>query len=238
MIGRWPAGGWKAAGVAGGTLVCHGHLRVAPLGGLPAIGVVAAYAIGAGQYVRRNLARGTTAVVATSAIGRAIESAVVRLGATEPCVGGLVAVLAYGHAIVNRRRWSCRQAEAAVEVAGRTLAGHGHIGMEGTGVPAGEAALVTAVAIGNGNPAERFVRNVVARQATGGRVAACVATAALASHRHLAVVPGCWLPARRGVTAGTVQRCRHVRAALARRGASVMAITAVGGAVEQAVIRL
>ncbi len=66
--------------MAGRTLVCHRGLAMVPLGRLPATRAMTTQAIGRGRYMGRPLARGSTAVVAASAIGCACESAVVWLG--------------------------------------------------------------------------------------------------------------------------------------------------------------
>jgi len=151
VIGRQSAGRRKAAGVAGGTLVRHRHLRVVPFGGLPSVGVVTGHAVGAGGNVGCHLASCATSVMAAGAVGSAAEATVVRLGAAQPTTRGFVAVLAHGHAIVDSGCRACRQAETAIQVTRSTLVGHLHIGVEGPRIPAGETTLVATVAVGNGH---------------------------------------------------------------------------------------
>ena len=87
VIGRWSIRGRKASGVAGRALVGHGHLAMVPIRGLPGCGGMAADAIGRSGYVRGRLARRSTCVVATGAIGRRGESAVVHARCGQPARG-------------------------------------------------------------------------------------------------------------------------------------------------------
>jgi len=73
--------------MAGGALVRNDGLRMVPLGGLPGRGVVAAYAIDCGWDMRTQLSCRSTSVMATGAIGRAGEAAVVRFGRSPRCSG-------------------------------------------------------------------------------------------------------------------------------------------------------
>jgi len=120
MVGRGPAGRRKAASVAGRTLVSHRHLAMVPGGWLPPRCIVAADAIHTGRNVRTHLAGGGTAIVATRAIGGAVEQAVVGLGA-RPGTGRFVAVLAHRLATVDGGGRASGDTETGAHVTGRAL---------------------------------------------------------------------------------------------------------------------
>lgn len=147
-----------------------------------------------------------------------------------------MAVLADTLAAVDGCSGTRGRAKAAVQVAGCALGGHRNIGMELPRIPAAVTTFVATIAIGNGNSAERFVRNVVSAEPAGGQKATGVATAALAGHRHLAVVPVAGLPPGSGMTTGAVQRSGHVGRRLASCRAAVVAVCAIGRRGEAAVV--
>jgi hypothetical protein len=82
--------------------------------------------------------------------------------------------------------------------------------MEFAGHPAGVAALMARVAVGDRHSGEGLVRNVVYGLAVRRRIRTTVTSRALISNRHLAVVPLRRLPRRDAVAAHTVHRCWNV----------------------------
>ena len=74
----------------------------------------------------------------------------VRLGA-QPRAGRFVAAFANRLAIVNSGRGPARCSIAGAHVARRALRGNRHIGVELSWVPAGVAAFMTAVTVGDGH---------------------------------------------------------------------------------------
>jgi len=238
VIGRGTTGRREAARVAACAPAGDRGLAVVPGTGLPAGGGMAAGAIEAGLDVRRGFSAGTTAVVTAGAIGCAGETTVIGFGTACPSAGRLVAVLTGGLAVVHRRAGFARHTKGRAGVAGRALAGDGDVGMELSGVPAPVAALVAAVAVGDGYARERLVGNVVGCRSAGRWEATRVAGTALARNRRLAVVPVGWFPPRHVVAADAVCAGRDVGRCLAHGGAAVVAAGAVGGAGEQAVVGL
>ena len=236
VVGRGPASRRKATGVARRALVRNCDLAVVPCSRLPTCGGVAADAIHRSGYVRTRLACGCTAVVTTSAIGATVEQAVIRFR-PQPGAGGLVAAFANCLTVVNGGCRARRGTKAGAHMAGGALRGYRHIGVELARVPAGGAALVAAVAIGNRYTAEGLVRYVVGRGAAHRRESACMAAAALIGNWCLRVVPLGGLPAGDAVATDAVHAGGNVHARLAGGGTAVVATGAVGAVVEQAVIR-
>jgi len=236
MVGRLAVGRWIGTAVAGGTLVGHRHLRVVPLGRLPAAGVVTAHAVHTGRNVRGRFTCCSTAIVATGAIGGTVEQAVVGFGA-QPGAGGLMAALTHRLAVVDSGGGTRRRAKVAAQVAAGALGRDRHIGMELPRIPAGVAPLVAAIAVGDRHTTEGFVRNVVGRGAAGGREAAGVAGRTLVGHRSLRMVPPGRLPACGGVATDAVGAGRKVRGRLARGRTAVVAGHTIRSAGETTVVR-
>ncbi len=203
VAGRNAAGWRETTGVARRALVGNRHLGVVPFAGLPARGVMATHAICGCGHVRPRFTCGRTTVVACGAVGRRCKQGVVRLSASPRC-SGLVAILANRLAVVDGGCRLARSTEAGVGVTGGALGRYRDIGVEFTRTPACSAALVAAVAVGNGHATKRLVRYVVCRGANGGREASGVTGAALVGHRHLRVVPLGVLPASDAVAADAI----------------------------------
>ena len=227
VIGRGATCRGKATGVTGRALVRNCHLAVVPYRRFPARGGMAADAIHRSGHVRAGFAGGCIAVMATGAIGATIEQAVIGFG-TQPRAGGLVAVLAHGLTVVNRRCRARCGTKAGAHVAGCTLRGHRHIGVKLTRIPAGISPLVAAVTVADRHPSERLIRYVIGRWSIRGRKASGVAGRALVGHGHLAMVPIRGLPGCGGMAADAIGRSGYVRGSLAGRGASIVATGTIG----------
>ena len=110
--------------------------------------------------------------------------------------------------------------------------------MKLTGHPAGIAALVAGVAVGNGDASEGLVRNVIGCSAVGRRISTAVAGGALVHYRSLRMVPLAGFPSVRAMAAHAVRCSGNMVRSLAGCRATVVATGAIGGCVEQAVVRL
>ena len=101
VIRHRTVGRWIGASVTGAALVSDNRLSVVPLARRPACHVVAGAARGRCGNVGAAFARGRTAIVATRAIGRGRERAVINFG-TSPVRRRLMAGLtAPGHGCMD-----------------------------------------------------------------------------------------------------------------------------------------
>ena len=141
---RWRVGTCVACCALGGDYL----LGVVPFGGLPRVDRMTAGAFVSGWKVVGQLSSGGTAIVATAAIGGGIEKAMVRFG-RGPAGRRLVARLAVAsyRSVDGGRRFTCNTVTGC-QMAGRTLAGNRHIGVEFSGIPGCKTALVATVAVG------------------------------------------------------------------------------------------
>lgn len=225
----------KRAGVACRTLPGNRYLTMVPLGGPPGAGAVTARTVCSRGDVRGRLAGGRAAVVARGAIGRGGKQSVVRFG-TGPCAGGLVATLTNGLPCVNRAGRARSQPISRTHMARGALAGHWHVRVECTWIPAGKACPVAGVTVGDRYPRQRFVGNVVRGGAVSWRKASGMARGTLFGHHHLAMVPATGLPRLGAVAGGAVCSSGDMRAGLACRGCSVVAACTIRGGREATVV--
>lgn len=132
---------------------------------------------------------------------------------------------------------SAAGAIAGAHMAGGTLAGNRNVAVELPGIPAGKASLVATVAVGNGDPTQRFVGDVIDGRAIGRRIGTAVAGGALVGHRHLAMVPAGRLPTTGAVATKTVPTGGDMGSRLASGSAAVVAARTIGRRSEDTVVR-
>ena len=124
--------------------------------------------------------------MATRAVCGHREQAVIDLRASP--TRRTVTVFAISNSGMYRRsRLADRRREAAVMTTG-ALRGDHDIGMEAGGRPSREARFVASVAVGNDNPRQRLIGNMVDRSRISRGVSAAVASGALARNNSLRVV--------------------------------------------------
>ena len=214
--------------MASGALVGDRLLRVIPFGRFPRRSVVAAHAVCGGYEVLSIFSGGGATVVATGAIGGAVEEVVIDLCAS-PGRSGLVAAFAIGLPIVNGGVGFSSEAKAGRRMAGCALRRDGHTGVQFAWSPACVAGFVASVAVGDRHTTQRLVGDVVGRRPVGRRKASSVTRSALVGHRLLGVVPLGGLPGGCAVAAHAVHRGGHVLGVLAGGIAAVVATCAIGG---------
>ena len=178
---------WESAAVAGRTLVGDDDLGVIEPGRQPRFCRVAADAIRSpNRNVTRRFPGGRSAVMATCAVRRGREQAVINSGASP--TRRAVTVFAISNSGMYRSiRLAGRWREAAVMTT-RALRGDHYIAVEAGGRPGGEARFVAGVAIGHYHPRQRLIRNMVDRSRICRGVSAAVASGALARNSGLRVV--------------------------------------------------
>ena len=177
----------ESAAVAGRTLVGDDDLGVIEPGRQPRRCCVAAGAIRSpNRNVTRRFPGGRSAVMATCAVRRGREQAVINSGASP--TRRAVTVFAISNSGMYRSiRLAGRWREAAVMTT-RALRGDHYIAVEAGGRPGGEARFVAGVAIGHYHPRQRLIRNMVDRSRISRGVSAAVASGALARNNSLRVV--------------------------------------------------
>jgi len=139
MACRLAIGRGESTGVAACTLVYCGHLRVVPLARLPSCssGAVAGFAIERRRHMTHVLARCCTSVMASDAIGRRIEQAVIGLDAKPDRSRNVATFTITRHRGMHAIGGLASHAIAIgiAEVAGRTLRCNRYIGMQTARTP-------------------------------------------------------------------------------------------------------